>query len=231
VDPDPTLDPLEDEAVVVHLRRPGPEATEAPAAEEAPSRGKRIFTVEELDRLADEAADLDTIVRRELAHLQHEPSSIRDLPTVWPVRRRWPARALVALSVLGMAAIVASNLRGSEDRPHPGRVSPATSGAPVKGSAPPTPAPPARIKELSVELSFSAPCWVNAVADGRTVLSETFTQGVERVRARHEVELTLGNAGGVSVTVSGEPVRTGGGSGDVVTLTFTLKKGEVKITR
>jgi hypothetical protein len=45
-------------------------------------------------------------------------------------------------------------------------------------------------------------------------------------RAHESLELTLGNAGGVRLRVSGEPVETGD-PGEVVTLGFTWQDGEV----
>lgn len=221
----------------VPIREPRPAEPEdgAPPSDgtvSAKGTAKRLVTAEDLERLADEAADLDTIVREELAHLAHEPTSIRNLPgsSVWPVQRRWPTRALAGLSVAAIVAIAASNLRGSRVEPLP---------APRPTAAPstlvviaPTPAPiPPRPSRLSIGLAFSAPCWVRAVADGRTVLHGTFAHGVRHVRARREISVTLGNAGGVELTVDGRRVRTGGGPGDVVHLRITLRNGTVSIAR
>jgi hypothetical protein len=214
---------------------PGPDEPEdgtPPSDATVASRAQRLVTAEELERLADQAADLDAIVRDELAHLEHEPTSIRNLPgsSVWPAQRRWPARSLVATSVVAIAAIAASNLRGSGVEPLPVPPSRAAPSTPALTTPPPT-STPLRPASLSIGLSFSSPCWVLAVSDGRTVLKGTFDRGVRHVRARHEVRLTLGNAGGVSLTVDGTSVRTGGGSGDVAHLRITLRNGAVSIAR
>ena len=239
---EPALGRIDDEPGSLHAvpaeapaREPGPDQPEdgtAPPEATVASRTQRLVTAEELERLADQAADLDAIVREELAHLEHEPTSIRNLPgsSVWPAQRRWPTRSLVAFSVVAIAAIVASNVRGSGVEPLPVAPSRAAPSTPAVTTPPPT-STPSRPARLSIGLSFSSPCWVLAVSDGRTVLNGTFDHGVRHVRARHEVRLTLGNAGGVSLTVDGTSVRTGGGSGDVVHLRITLRNGAVSIAR
>ncbi len=92
-----------------------------------------------------------------------------------------------------------------------------------------TAAHPAR--RLVVVIRPSAACWVRAVADGRTIMTRTLAPGERTTfQGRSTVGLVLGNAGGVSVTVNGAPVRTGE-PGEVVRLTFRLHDGVVRTVR
>ncbi|HZD18609.1 MAG TPA: RodZ domain-containing protein [Actinomycetota bacterium] len=76
-------------------------------------------------------------------------------------------------------------------------------------------------------LVLTQPSWVEAVADGQVVASQTLQPG-ERVvyRARRLLHLRLGNAGGVHLRINGEPVETGS-PGQVVTFDVRWKDGRV----
>ncbi len=186
-----------------------------------------VVTWEELERVADEAADLDAIVQRELTGLAPaEPIPVRALThDEWPRRRRWPTRLLIIVAVLGLATIIANNSLGDRSAPT------TRTGHGLVPSSAPSPAPsrpsgPTRTRTIQVRLAFSAPCWVLAVADGRIELKGTLATGTRIIRARHALELTLGNAGGVVLTVNGKAVPTGS-SGEVMRFSFELKHGEL----
>jgi hypothetical protein len=184
-------------------------------------------TWEEIERAAEEAADLDSVVRRELQRTP--PVQVPPLPDMAPDRssgrRRWSARALAVLCVVGLGAILSADARGN------GRVPafPAVlRSAPTTATAAPSPTPSPRphVRAIEAKLIFSAPCWVRAVADGRTVLSATLTRGVRDLRARHSLALVLGNAGAVRLRVNGRAVPTGR-LGRVAHLSFELRNGRV----
>jgi cytoskeletal protein RodZ len=138
------------------------------------------------------------------------------------------ALALVAVAALILIALL---------QPTPRQAEPInTSGAAVEVhdsgrvlTSPPTPT--AERRGVRAVLHVSQPCWVSAVADGEVVASVTLVPGEPVVyRARRDLQLTLGNAGGVELRVNGDPVATGS-PGDVVVLGVSWQRGEVSIAR
>jgi hypothetical protein len=178
--------------------------------------------------VADEADDIQAVVRRELEGLgEHRPSE-PELEEFPEPRRRWRRLVVVGVAAVavGATAIVVPRVTG--DRAGPG-VQPALS--PAVSVAPPTETPsprdPGRADEsIRAELVFSARCWVRAVADGRTVFVGTLTEGTRTFDADRTLDLTLGNAGGVQLVVSGQPITTGS-AGEVVQVSFALRRGQV----
>ena len=84
-------------------------------------------------------------------------------------------------------------------------------------ASPPTPAAPGAVHKLSI--AASEPSWLQVtIDDGQP--KEAILQPGERVTwaAEREFRLTVGNAGGVSVSLNGEPVGPLGPSGLVRTL-------------
>ncbi len=92
----------------------------------------------------------------------------------------------------------------------------------------PTPAPtPTRATEIVAVLRVSQASWVEAVTDGETTVQQLLgPNSVQRVRADETLELLLGNAGGVRLTVNGRRVATGT-QGEVARLSFELRNGRV----
>lgn len=84
-------------------------------------------------------------------------------------------------------------------------------------SSPAKPAASGAAQELSI--AASEPTWVQVTIDGGQP-KEAILQPGERIRwaAEREFRLTVGNAGGVSVALNGEPVGSLGPSGRVRTL-------------
>lgn len=79
------------------------------------------------------------------------------------------------------------------------------------------PTPTSRAGVTAV-LEFSAPCWVRVVADGVQIFEGTLGRGVTRTfTATGELQVRLGNAGGVRATVNGQDLGVQGNSGQVVT--------------
>ncbi len=79
-------------------------------------------------------------------------------------------------------------------------------------SAVPKPSPP-----VSMILEFEQDSWAEVSADGRTLFSGMVRRGLRReFQARVGFRLSLGNAGGVRVTVDGRALERLGQSGQVV---------------
>ncbi len=198
----------------------------------APGRRTVRITWEDLQRSAEEATDLDAIVRREL-----ERTGEADLVPLEPLTRdeqprppRWSAGLLVALSVVILSSAI---MIGGRD------ATPAPPTAVTTRAGPRVSSPPSNMglrghhltpHELTARLVFTAPCWIQVVADGRTRLSATIPNGRKVVRARRSLELTLGNAGAVRLRVNGRSIRTGA-PGQVVHLAITLNDGRVLVRR
>ena len=204
------------------------EVEEETARDEGSSAGTRFLSWDELQQVADEADDIQAVVRRELEGLgEHRPSE-PELEEFPEPRRRWRRLLVVgvAAGALGIITIVVPRVTG--DRAGPG-VQPSLS--PAVSVAPPTETPPPRDpgradETIRAELVFSARCWIRAVADGRTVFVGTLTEGTRTIDADRTLDLTLGNAGGVQLVVNGRPISTGS-AGEVVQVSFALRRGQV----
>jgi hypothetical protein len=147
-------------------------------------------------------------------------------------RHRIAAGFLTALSV---AALVAIAIVSFASRPDAGEEPPATVPAGEvtvhdRGRLE-KPDPSAPVFEgIRAVLRLTEPSWVQVVADGAALEAATRQPGESLVyRARHRLELRLGNAGGVELRVNGEAVPTGG-PGDVVDLAVRWRDGEVTTT-
>lgn len=76
----------------------------------------------------------------------------------------------------------------------------------------------AETEGLVAQLVFSQPCWIVVKVDGQPALEGTFSQGMTKeLKAKERIELvTVGNAGGVSVTLNGKTLPSLGASSEVV---------------
>ena len=80
---------------------------------------------------------------------------------------------------------------------------------------------------VDLVIHTSEESWVQAVADGKTVFSETLPAATEKhVTASRRITLTVGNAGGVEVTYNGAALPDIGGPGKVRTIVFSPTKFE-----
>lgn len=88
---------------------------------------------------------------------------------------------------------------------------PVTSGTPTDIAA-------ADQNGLDAQLVFTQPCWIVVQADGKPLFQGTFDAGTTReVKGTSKIELvTVGNAGGITVTLNGKSLPSLGGSGQVV---------------
>lgn len=150
-----------------------------------------------------------------------------------PVERRPPplrARFKVSPGTLffgavAVAAIFLSLRRSSEQVGHPRLAPPAPSAAAQPAVLPgdrvyPPPGPPATpaptTQGLVLTLTAQQNCWVEARADGQTVISRVLAEGeTQTLEAEGEIVLSVGNAGGLAISVDDRPGMPLGKSGEV----------------
>ncbi|MGO0121771.1 helix-turn-helix domain-containing protein [Desulfothermobacter acidiphilus] len=69
-------------------------------------------------------------------------------------------------------------------------------------------------------------CWMRVITDGAVAFEGELQAGQEKsFQAKRDVQLLLGNAGAVAVTLNGKDLGYLGRSGEVVTRQFTLNEG------
>jgi hypothetical protein len=156
-------------------------------------------------------------------------STLKPLPD--PRRHRLVVGA--AMTVLALAGIVALALQSQSSDPNSGLPESGQTPIDVQGSEPVSPSPTVRPEPrgLRAVLQVEQLCWVRVIADGEVIEARTLAPGDTAVyRAKREVQLRLGNAGGVTLRVNSELVSTGG-SGEVVDLQLAWREGEVLIER
>ena len=118
---------------------------------------------------------------------------------VWRRHRRRTARLLVGALVVVLAALTVMELR-SGDHAAPAPAATATPAAP----------------QVTVTLQATAIVWTRIGVDGRTAYEGTLTAGTRRTfTGRRVIDLHLGNAGGVQLTVNGSPRALPGAPGQV----------------
>ena len=118
---------------------------------------------------------------------------------VWRRHRRRTVPLLVGTLVVVLAALAVMELRGG-DQAAPAPAATATPAAP----------------QVTVTLQATAPVWTRIGVDGRTAYEGTLTAGTSRTfTGRRVIDLHLGNAGGVQLTVNGTPHGAPGRPGQV----------------
>jgi cytoskeletal protein RodZ len=159
---------------------------------------------------------------------------VADEPPLQPLPEPRDRRRVVAvtMALAAVAALVVIALLLQPSRPPAAEPVDVREGAVEvhdSGRVPPTSSATPERRGIRAVLSVSKPCWVGVVADGEVLASATLVPG-ERVvyRARRDLQLTLGNAGGVKLRVNDESVATGD-PGDVVVLELSWHKGELLI--
>ena len=90
-------------------------------------------------------------------------------------------------------------------------------GAPVPGRTAASATPPAPDGTSTMTLHFRDDCWTEVLVDGKVAVRSLFRKGSTREFAGGRTfTLTLGNAGGVDVTIDGRALQPIGRSGEVV---------------
>jgi transposase-like protein len=190
-------------------------------------RVTRVVSWSELEQAADDATDLDAIVRTELERLGEPrlPEPIRRKPSRHPRRTRWIFVVITAVATAAAAAVIFPRV-GDLDEPAAPPSNPVTpSVAPSSTPSPTKTAPPAE-DAIVARLTISAPCWVEVMADERSLFRGTLADATRAFRADRSLILTLGNAGAARLTVNGRSIETGS-AGEVVHFSFALKQGTV----
>ena len=140
-----------------------------------------------------------------------------------PVRRPSVTLGRAFLAAVAIMAVALALRRGDEpparSEPTPEPVAAAPAVLPTDRVYPsPSVAPAAAAAGDSLVLTMTAEqeCWVEARADGETVLNRVLAQGESQtLEARGEIVLSVGNAGGNSIRVNDRPARPLGRSGEV----------------
>ena len=136
----------------------------------------------------------------------------------------WLVVGLVAGGILLLAILYRLLAPSGAERNDPGLLArapaaTATTAPPPASTTPPsTTRPPA--KGVKLVLRYLAPSWTVVEADGKVVFRGTPTASQQRsFSADRLIKLTLGNAGGVQLTVNGRKVAVGN-SGNILHRTF-----------
>lgn len=143
------------------------------------------------------------------------------------LRGRRAAASTIVISVtailLLLGLIARPARRGSGSTPIAARYSAPVSFKNVSVSPGPAPSvqepavEPPKTSGVSMVLEFEQDSWTEVSADGQTIFSGLSRRGTkQQFEARDGFRLTLGNAGGVRVTVDGHPLEPLGGAGQVV---------------
>jgi cytoskeletal protein RodZ len=141
-------------------------------------------------------------------------------------RRRspsWVTIGIVAAAVVlgvGVYSLVRPTSGPAQPAPAP-IAAPTTTIAPSVAQATTTTLPP--IKGVKLELHYRAVCWTKVTADGKVVFQGILgtTPTTKTFTAKQSMDLVLGAAGSVDVTVNGKPFKLPANSGQVLQHHFT----------
>lgn len=160
-----------------------------------------------------------------------EPIPVLESPNILvKVRPLWVRPALLGsmavLAIVLVIAIAALSQSGNKlvDSPYAPAALPS---APQTEKTTPAPSPPvvpnpaivtATQEGLTAQLVFTQPCWIEVRVDGQPSLLGTYTDGTSKeVKGTNKIELvSVGNAGGLSVTLNGKALPSLGKAGQVL---------------
>jgi cytoskeleton protein RodZ len=159
------------------------------------------------------------------AHGQQPLAPERRIAAV-PERRRRLSLGHVFLAAVAVVAIVLTFRRGREPErarlePPPTTVAAAPAVLPTDRVYPPPELASAAAGAdasdgLVLTMTAQQDCWVEVRADGATVINRVLAEGEsQRLEARGEIVLSVGNAGGLSIRVNDRPALPLGRSGEV----------------
>jgi transcriptional regulator with XRE-family HTH domain len=123
-----------------------------------------------------------------------------------------PRGLIIAGVVLGLLGLVGWKVRGQVSR-SPQAATPSMAAPPATFAAS---APPLAAGTMVLTVLARRSSWVEAKVDGTTVLNRVLKDGEsQRLEARQEVLLSVGNAGGIAVTLNDRPLGPIGRDGEV----------------
>ena len=145
-----------------------------------------------------------------------------------PPRRRWATAAVAAAALIAVILLGVTRFGSPRREPLPAVPRSSPGGAVTAPSVAPTQTPtPTGTTEIVAVLRVSDASWVEAVTDGKTTLQKLLLPGsVQRLKAEGSLQLLLGNAGGIRLSINGNRVTTGA-PGEVARLSFELRNGRV----
>jgi hypothetical protein len=141
----------------------------------------------------------------------------------------WVGTILAMLSVV-VLLVIAMFAGRQEDRSMPRVASPPASPSP----SPPTVAgrraeEPPRAVILEIRIA-ERPSWIQVVRDGEVILRKTLEPGAERTfRDRRRLDLVVGDAGAIRVTLNDKRIGPLGQDGQVFTGSAILEKGKARL--
>jgi cytoskeleton protein RodZ len=170
------------------------------------------------------------VVSYQMNHLVAE----RPIRPPMPIERSsaaWVGTILAMVSVV--ALLVLATVAGrQEDRPVPRAVSPRASPSPSPPSVAGERAEP-RPRAVILEVRITErPSWIQVRRDGEVVMTNTLEPGTERTfRDRRRLDLVIGDAGAVRVTLNGKRIGPLGDDGQVFTGSAIFAKGKARLVR
>lgn len=172
----------------------------------------------------------DEIIALYNSSVTTDPFPVLEAPNILvKVRPLWVRPAIIG-SMAFLAIVLVIAIASSQPRnklADPTYAPAALPSAPQADKTMPTPSAvvpsPAKVAAttqdgLTMQLVFTEPCWIKIRVDGQSSLQGTFTAGTSKeVKGTDKIELvSVGNAGGVSVTLNGKAMPSLGKTGAIV---------------
>ncbi|TAK14260.1 MAG: helix-turn-helix domain-containing protein [Acidobacteria bacterium] len=157
------------------------------------------------------------------------PAEISDDDRAFLERQRQAGVWLRVIAVVLLVAIVGTVAWWMTSRPKKSAAVVTTTQEPAPATPPPAPVvaapiaePPVQARAIVMKLRADEGCWVQIIADGRSVLSRNLTAGESQtIEADRDVSLQFGNAGAISWTINGRAAKALGALGEVKRATVT----------
>lgn len=147
-------------------------------------------------------------------------------------RPQWVRPVIIgsmALVAIILAFSIKSLYQPESNLPHPAYTSPPLISAPDPETKTPSPTVPETPKSsppdvvastqdgLTAQLVFTQSCWIEVKIDDQAPFQGTFAAGTSKeIKGKEKIELvSVGNAGGLTITLNGKPLPSLGKSGEV----------------
>jgi cytoskeleton protein RodZ len=159
--------------------------------------------------------------RSVVAHQVATPPSIPVTPSAAPAPVENPPAPSIAPAPVPTAAPAAVPAQGSATR-SAGELVDQPAPIPSAAGATPPATPPNPNAKVRVSITADEEVWISATVNGKVEFSGTLQPHESRnIDADGEVDVRLGNAGGVTLTLNGKPVGAVGPKGQVRIVQFT----------